>query len=54
MSLDHMNVPGDARALMCDSSEPGKGSVSDNVDGTNENEGVPELARRRLETKGRS
>src|SRR6516162_4082212 len=25
ISLDHMNVPGDARALMCDSSEPERG-----------------------------
>jgi hypothetical protein len=36
ISLDHMNVAGDARALICDNSEPGKGSVSDGAAGTNE------------------
>src|SRR5215469_6265304 len=36
ISLDQMNVSGDDSALMCDRSEPGTGSTSDNVEGTRE------------------
>ena len=36
IALDHINVPGDARVAINDSSDPGKGSPSDSAGGIRE------------------